>query len=204
MGAGLAMLALSAPLALPGIGLVGQQLRLPSEASVRSATVRLVDWLTDEHAPAPSVPRQEAGSAAGKAHSVPAARTRDVGQAAGLKPGKGAGQLPAYAAHGPDTRKFTTPSRAAFNPKTSILVASATTATSDLYKNADGSYTRKTFAAPVNYRTSSGTWAPISETLVKGTGGRWQEKANSVGASFAESSAASSSATGSAASAGGG
>ena len=37
----------------------------------------------------------------------------------------------------------------------------------------------------MNYKTSSGTWAPIDEDLVRGSGGRWQEKANSVGASFA-------------------
>jgi RHS repeat-associated protein len=187
-GSRLAVLALVVPLAFPGAGVSGQQLRFPSAASVRSAGVRLVDWLTDHHSPGPSVPRQEAGSAAGKTHSVPAAQTRDVARARGLKPGKGAGQLPAYAAHGPSARKFTTPSRAGFNPKTSTLVASGTTATSDLYKNADGSYTRKVFASPVNYRTASGKWAPISESLVPGTGGRWQEKANSVGASFADAS----------------
>jgi large repetitive protein len=189
-GSGLAVLALAAPLALPGTGLSGQQARLPSEAAVRSAVVRLADWVTDRHAPAPSVPRQAAGSAAGKAHSVPVAATRHVAAARGRKPGKGSGQRPGYAAHGPDARKFTTPARTGFNPKTSTLVASGTTATSDLYKNADGSYTRKVFGSPVNYRTSSGTWAPISEALVKGVGGRWREKANSVGASFAVGSSA--------------
>jgi RHS repeat-associated protein len=167
----------------------GQQLRLPAETSVRSAVVRLVDWLTDHHSPAPAVPRQQTGSAAGKAHSASAAATRDDARARGLKLGKGAGQLPAYAPHGPSARKFTTPSRAGFNPKTSTLVASGTTATSDLYKNANGSYSRKVFSSPVNYRTSSGTWAPISEVLVRATGGRWREKSNSAAVSFAGASA---------------
>src|SRR6185437_3819568 len=36
-----------------------------------------------------------------------------------------------------------------------------------------------------NYQTASGSWAPIDETLAQGAGGRWQEKANSVSASFA-------------------
>ena len=40
---------------------------------------------------------------------------------------------------------------------------------------------------PVNYQTSSGTWAPIDATLVQGTAGRWQEKANSLAVSFAAS-----------------
>jgi hypothetical protein len=72
-----------------------------------------------------------------------------------------------------------------FNAKTSTVVGSATTAQSVLYKNADGSYTRHVYPAPVNYKTSAGTWASIDESLVKGAGGRWQEKANSVGATFA-------------------
>jgi hypothetical protein len=43
------------------------------------------------------------------------------------------------------------------------------------------------WSAPVNYQTSSGSWAPIDETLVQGSGSRWQEKANSIAVSFAGS-----------------
>ncbi|HTU07623.1 MAG TPA: DUF6531 domain-containing protein, partial [Trebonia sp.] len=54
-----------------------------------------------------------------------------------------------------------------------------------MFQNADGSYTQKIYASPVNYQTSSGSWAPIDETLAQGTGGRWQETANSPAVSFA-------------------
>ncbi len=183
-GARLATLALLVPLAMPAAGAGGQQPRFPL-APARPAIARLVDWLTGQSSPAPAVPRQQAGTAAGKAHSVPAAVTRAVANATGRRPGEGHGQLPAYAAHGPAAHSFTTRAVPGFDPKTSTLVTSATSATSDLYKNAGGSYTRRVFQAPVNYQTSSGAWAPIDETLVKDSGGRWREKANSAGASFA-------------------
>jgi RHS repeat-associated protein len=183
---GLAVLALSVPLALPGAGISGQQLRVPSESSIRSTIVHLVDWVTGHSSPAPAVPRQQAGTAAGKAHSAPAAVTRAVARATGYQPGEGRGQRPAYRAYGPAGKRFTTgPTAHGFDPRTSKLLTSAMTAKSDLFKNADGSYTRRIFQDPVNYQTSSGSWAPIDETLVKGSGGRWREKANSVGASFA-------------------
>ena len=40
---------------------------------------------------------------------------------------------------------------------------------------------------PVNYQTSSGSWAPIDPTLVQGSAGRWREKANALAVSFAAS-----------------
>jgi hypothetical protein len=183
-----ALLALTLPLMMSGVSGAGaaDHLRFPSVVSVRHSVLSLVDFLTGRHAPVPALPEQESGTAAGKAHSVPAAVTRAVANATGHKPGKGAGQEPAYTAHGITSRKFTTGSRThGFNSKTSVLVGSATTARSDLYKNADGSYTRKLFQDPVNYQKPSGSWAPINETLVQGSDDRWRESANSVGASFA-------------------
>ena len=58
---------------------------------------------------------------------------------------------------------------------------SGTTATSDLYKNADGSYTRQGLVRPGELPDVVGSWAPIDETLVAGLRSRWQEKANSLG-----------------------
>lgn len=192
MRAGVQMtaLALLVPLALPVTGAADMQARLPSAASVRSAAIDLVDFVTGHHPPAPKTPVQQSGSAAGKAHSVPAAVTRAVANARGRAPGKGRGQRPAYHPHGPSARRFTTgPAHGVFNARTSKVVASGTTARSVLYKNADGSYTRRVYSQPVNYKTPSGSWAPIDSALVKGAGGRWREKANSAAASFAASGA---------------
>jgi len=188
IGAGAGMLALAVPLAWPS-GAGGQHLDLPSASSVRSGLVRLADWVTDDSTPTPTVPAQQAGTAAGKKHIVPVSVTQGLKHATGHAPGKGAGQLPAWAAHAPSGAPGGTytsgPAVNGFNPATSTQVAAQTTARSDLYRNADGSYTRKVWQDPVNYQTSSGSWAPIDETLAKGSGSRWQEAANSVPASFA-------------------
>ena len=189
VAAGTGVLALALPLAWPS-GVGGQHLDVPSAASVRSGAVRLADFITGAgSSPAPRVPVQQSGTAAGGKHLVPASQTRGLKHATGHAPGKGKGQLPEWAARGPKmsaSGTFTSGSSAGgFNAATSTLVQSGTTAQSVLYKNADGSYTRHVYQGPVNYKTSSGTWAPINEGLVPGSGGRWQERANSVGASFA-------------------
>ena len=185
---GTGMLALAVPLAWPS-GAGGQHLDVPSAASVRSGVIRLADWMSDKATPAPTVPVQPAGTAAGGKHLVPVSQTRGLKHAAGHAPGQGKGQLPAWAAHGPSgaaSGAYKAPGPVSgFNAATSTPVASATTATTELYKNADGSYTRKAWSGPVNYQTASGSWAPIDDTLAQGAGGRWQEKANSVNASFA-------------------
>jgi RHS repeat-associated protein len=179
-------LALLIPLAMPASAVGDTQLHLPSAGSIRSAAVSVVDFLTGHHAPAPKTPKQQSGTAAGHAHSVPAAVTRAVADAMGRQPHAGRGQRPAYQPHGLSAHQVTTgEAHGVFNAKTSTVVPSATTAKSVLYKNTDGSYTRHVYPGPVNYKTSSGAWAPINENLVHGSKGRWQEAANSVGASFA-------------------
>lgn len=138
----------------------------------------------------PPVPRQETGIAPGRRHQVPAAVTREVSRAAGRAPGHGPGQLPVYAPHGPAGKPFVTGpdvgnGSASFSPATSKLVAGASTAASDLYRNADGSYTRLVYTAPVNYQAASGSWQRIDASVVAAAGGRWRERANSLGVSFA-------------------
>jgi hypothetical protein len=191
VAAGTGMLALAVPLAWPS-GASGQHLDVPSAASVRSGVVRLADWVTRDGTPAPTVPVQQAGTAAGQKHLVPVSQTQFLKHAAGHAPGTSKGQLPSWAAHKPfgtASGTFKAPEAVlGFNAATSTPVASATTATAELYKNADGSYTRKVWPGPVNYQTASGAWAPIDETLAQGSGGRWREKANSVDASFAAAS----------------
>lgn len=134
--------------------------------------------------PAPQVPRQETGSAAGLGHYVPASATR-AGRGSGRPPGTGEGQLPPYHPHAqPGHRYHTGPAPAGFNRVTSHLVRPATTVTSGLYRNADGSYTRLMYPGPVNYRTASGAWASI-DTSLSASDGRWRERANSLAVGFA-------------------
>jgi RHS repeat-associated protein len=135
------------------------------------------------------VPRQQAGTAAHRPHAASAGSTR-AGRGTGRPPGRGAGQLAGYAplkprvAAGPSGQAVT-----GFNARTSRRIASKSTATSDYYQNADGSYTRRLSQSPVNYQTAPGTWQPINTGVVKGPDGRWHEKANSLAVSFAASSA---------------
>ncbi len=136
---------------------------------------------------------QQAGTAAGQPHEVPAASTQGLKHVTGHAPGTGKGQLPVWAPRarsavsGSGTYTTGSPSSAGYNPHTSTLDQSGTTEQSDLFKNADGSFTRKVWPVPVNYKTSSGAWAAIDPSLVQGTGGRWQEKANSLAVNFAAS-----------------
>ena len=46
---------------------------------------------------------------------------------------------------------------------------SRATATSTLYRNRDGSYSRLVYTAPVNYRTADGTWQPIKTSAATAT-----------------------------------
>lgn len=157
-----------------------QSFRLPSFA-------QLTSWLR-----APSwgrLPRQAIGTAAGHGHAASAALTR-ANRGAGHPPGRGRGQLPAYAPlkrlvkQGPSGHGVV-----GFVAATSRRMASKSTANSDYYQNADGSYTRKLAEGPVNYRDSAGNWQPINTAVVKGAGGRWHEAANSLAIDFAPSAA---------------
>jgi hypothetical protein len=120
---------------------------------------------------------------------VPASAT-EAHRGAGHAPGRGQGQLPAYTTpihrvtKGLSARGIT-----GFSSRTSKLVAARSTATSDYYQNADGSYTRRYAEGPINFKNTSGQWQPIDTTVVKGASGRWQQKANSFSATFADTAA---------------
>jgi large repetitive protein len=188
---GAGVLALAVPLAWPS-GAAGQHLPVPSASSVRSGAVRLADFVTSSGSPAPAVPVQQEGTAAGAGQRVAASQTSGLKHATGHAAGTGKGQLPGWAgAHGPSGSPkgtFTAgPAVRGFDPATSTLVAADTTAQSDTYQNADGSLTRKVWSTPVNYQSSSGTWTKVDDSLVRGASGRWQAKASSVAVSFAAS-----------------
>ena len=109
----------------------------------------------------------------------------------GHAPGKVPGGLPPYQTLKPRVaRGLSGRALTGFNASSSVLVASKSTATSDYYRNADGSVTRRFATTPINYEASPGKWLPIETGLVPAAGGRWREKANSVQVSLASSSAA--------------
>jgi RHS repeat-associated protein len=151
-------------------------LHLPSLAQI-------VAWFQDPRWGA--LPEQTSGTAAGHSHSATTASTR-AGGGAGHPAGQGEGQLPPYAPlaklikQGPSGN-----AQRGFDARTSKRVASKSSATSDYYQNADGTFTRKLSATPINYQDASGAWQPIQTSLVGATGGRWAEKANSLSVSFA-------------------
>lgn len=155
-----------------------QSFHLPSFAQLRS-------WFSEPSWG--SLPRQATGTAAGHGHTASAASTR-AGRGAGHPPGQGRGQLARYAPlkylvkQGPSGH-----GQAGFAAATSKRVAAKSTANSDYYQNADGSYTRRITEYPVNYRDPSGNWQPINTSVVKGAGGQWQEAANSLAVNFAPS-----------------
>jgi len=58
-----------------------------------------------------------------------------------------------------------------------------------VYRNADGSYTRRTCGEAVNYRASDGTWRPVDTALDRTADGRLHNRADSVGVDFAPNAA---------------
>jgi hypothetical protein len=156
-------------------------------------------WLRGVLAPAAQAamlagPGQVSGTAKGAATHVPASVTR-AGRGSGRPAGHAKGELPPYAPHGvtgkPEPHRSVGDGLRSFDPATSKRVASAASATQDVYANADGTYTRRIHAGRVNFKAASGTWTPIDTSLVKGAGGRFVEKANDVGVEVAGSADAS-------------
>jgi RHS repeat-associated protein len=160
---------------LMGASSAGRPAPMPTAAGIRSAVVRLADWVSGQTPPKPVVPRQAAGKVPGKQHQVPVAVTRAVARAEGRAPGKGAGQLPPYAVHAAKVKRYATAAGGrggpgSFSATSSGLVPSGATATSDLYRNADGSYTRLEYPTPVNRQAASGQWIPIGTAAADGPG----------------------------------
>jgi large repetitive protein len=98
----------------------------------------------------------------------------------------GTGRAPTKVANGLDgyqprelTGKKTQTLPSGFNETTSVRQPDKSSARSTVWKNADGTYTRRTYQDPVNYRAADGTWQPIDSTLKRGKSGRWETTANS-------------------------
>ncbi|WJK43714.1 polymorphic toxin-type HINT domain-containing protein [Solwaraspora sp. WMMA2056] len=119
-------------------------------------------------------------------HHVPADAT-DADGGAGRAADQVAGTLPPYQPHDPAVP--TTPTGVAepgFDAATSRRDASEATARTDVYDNADGSTTVRTYSRPVNYRAGDGSWRPIDTGLVRRADGRLHMRANSLQVSVAD------------------
>lgn len=143
-------------------------------------------WFTDPHWG--KLPQEKAGTAAGHSHRASAASTR-AGGGSGRKPGKGKGQLATYTPYKQTFKRGGSAKVTGFSAKTSKRVPAKSSATSTLFRNSDGSFTRKVSEGTVNYRDSSGTWRPIDTRVSKGADGRWHEDANSLTVDFAAQAA---------------
>jgi RHS repeat-associated protein len=146
------------------------------------------NWLTRGN-PTLRLPAQQSGTARGLRHYVPASATRGH-RGRGYPRGRGHGQLPPFKLHGPAKRttrtgRFIGNGAHSFNPLTSKPIMSKATATTTLYRNADGSHTRLIYPGPINYLTPNGAWHPINIRLVRASGGRLRETANATSVSLA-------------------
>jgi RHS repeat-associated protein len=149
---------------------------------------QLASWVESPHWGL--LPEQASGSAAGKSHTASAVSTR-ADRGVGRAPGKGKGQLPNYTTYEPPLKPGKAGAHAAggvFNVKTSKRVGSKSSATLTYWQNADGSITKDESEYPVNYQAKPGDWEPIDASLVRGSDGRYAERANSLGVSFADRS----------------
>src|SRR5215472_10101609 len=170
--AGVVMVALAMLPMLMGASSATGQAPMPTLAEIRADVVRLMDWVTGRTPPTSAVPRQQAGKAPGRQRQVPAAVTRAVARARGHVPGKGPGQLPAYAFPAAKVKRHVTGladpgGPASFSRATSHLVPSGSTATTSLYRNADGSYTRLESPTAVGAGSGTLTFSGLSRARVK-------------------------------------
>ncbi|MFI5936919.1 LamG-like jellyroll fold domain-containing protein [Actinoplanes sp. NPDC051494] len=130
-------------------------------------------------------PVQRHGTAVLDAKPVGAAATAANG-GRGRAPKPAPGTLDTYRPYQPETKPAVAGGPdPVFDARTSKKVAGRATATSDEYRNADGSVTRRVHSAATNYRAADGTWAPIDTTLVRRSDGRWQTRASTVRTSLA-------------------
>ncbi|MGN9918058.1 LamG-like jellyroll fold domain-containing protein [Micromonospora palomenae] len=135
------------------------------------------------------LPVQEKGRPVTVDHHVPAAAT-DARQGAGRAPKPAAGTLESYQPHEIESTPDTTgPAEQGFDSRTSKRLAARSSVRSDVFANADGSYTRRTYNRPVNYRAADGTWQKIDSDLIRRADGRLHVKANRLGVSVAGTAA---------------
>lgn len=169
------------------LGVVAPAGMLPDDRADTSVSW-LWSWLSARPSwalPDPVTPRQARGGPTLGEHQVGAEATRAEG-GAGRKPALVPGALPAERGQtGKGTEPWTTPkAKVGFDKKSSKPIMSSATRNTQLYKNSDGSVSRKVSPVPLNYQDSAGVWREIDTKLVRGADGRLLSTANSVKVSF--------------------
>ncbi|GAA0811418.1 LamG-like jellyroll fold domain-containing protein [Spirilliplanes yamanashiensis] len=128
------------------------------------------------------LPQQERGPGALDGRPASAADTR-AGGGTGRKPVQAPGTLDPYVPHDPSAAKTVADGEGTFDARTSKRLANRSTASTDVFQNADGSRTTRRYGRPVNYEAADGTFQPIDLDLVKRADGRLHMAANSIGVS---------------------
>ncbi|GAA0692758.1 hypothetical protein GCM10010193_54170 [Kitasatospora atroaurantiaca] len=141
-------------------------------------------WMTGDSPSWGDLPKQKSGSAAGRDHAVSADKTR-AGGGAGHAPGKGKGELDASTPYARNFKTGLSGKREGFNAKTSKRDAKKSTANSDFYQNADGTFSRSVSQGKTNYQDASGAWQPVDTKVTKQADGRFHQNANSLSVDFA-------------------
>ena len=175
---------------LMGAASVSGRAPLPSAAGIRSAAVHLVDWVTGRHAPAPSVPQQQAGKAPGTQHQVPAAVTRAVARAEGRAASEAHGQLPSYVFPAAKVKQHVTGAAPA-----SLPVAGTPTATPSATLSGTPSATPSGTPSTAPSTTPSAVPSTATPAATAGTGSTASTPASSAATSSAATPAGSTSAT---------
>ncbi|MFC3503111.1 LamG-like jellyroll fold domain-containing protein [Micromonospora krabiensis] len=131
------------------------------------------------------LPVQQKGRPVTTDPHVPASAT-DAGRGAGRAPEPAPGTLEAYQPHQvPVTPEVTDAAELGFDARTSRRDAKKSSARSDVFANADGSFTKRTYNRPVNYRAADGSWQKIDSNLTRRSDGRLHVTANRLGVSVA-------------------
>ncbi|MFJ5543624.1 LamG-like jellyroll fold domain-containing protein [Micromonospora chalcea] len=135
-----------------------------------------LSWLSDLFAVRwswadPPTPKQQMGRSPDRGHYVDSPRAQDN---APVRPAKG--ELKLRKSYRPETGNRTTRSAQGFQSGVSKQVPEASTSTSDVFQNADGSYTRRVHASAVNFKDGQGRWQRIDNGLV-GKDGRLRARA---------------------------
>ncbi|WP_410814556.1 LamG-like jellyroll fold domain-containing protein [Micromonospora sp. 067-2] len=170
----------------------GLTVAVPSEA-VRPGGEFPLSWLTwfaqrpawSASAAFVGLPNQQKGQPVTAEPHVPASAT-DAGRGAGRAPMPAPGTLEAYRPHTiATTPEVTDTADPGFDARTSTRDARKSSARSDVFTNADGSFTKRTYNRPVNYRLADGSWQKIDSNLTRRADGRLHVTANRLGVSVA-------------------
>ncbi|HWG98088.1 MAG TPA: hypothetical protein VNV66_01925, partial [Pilimelia sp.] len=133
---------------------------------------------------------RERGAKHGAGRERRAAGEPRAKRGAGKAPGRVPGAVPPALPPREPGKPWTAPSldKPGFDPATSKKVPGRSGERTEVYENADGTFTKRLYNTPVNYRDPSGAYRPIDTNLVR-RGAWWRMAANSIGVSVAAQSA---------------